>query len=108
MAEDPAAENEAERARRIPPIPMVTRTETAVWVIYALVAVLVVAIPVATRSISLPDAGAVLLLLGAAAMSFRWYRNGELRTAEWMPEAEYEEFLKELQGPYEPPRDPDD
>jgi hypothetical protein len=86
---------------------MVTRTETAGWVIYAVVAALVVAIPVATHSISPLDALAVLLVLGAAAMSFRWYRNGELRTAEWMPEAEYEEFLKELQGPYEPPRDPE-
>ena len=108
MAEDPAAEDEGMRASGIPAIPMVTRTETAVWVICLLVAMLVVAIPVATHTISAPDAGAVLLLLGAAAMSFRWYRNGELRTAEWMPEAEYEEFLKDLQSPYEPLREPDD
>ncbi len=93
--------------RPIPPIPRLTRTERAVWIVYGLVAVLLVAIPVATRSFSPPDAAAVLLLLGAAAMSFRWFRNGELRTAEWMPEAEYEEFLKDLQGPYQPPQDPE-
>ena len=107
MVDDAPDNAEPVGARPIPPIPRLTRTERAVWVVYALVAVLLVAIPIATHSFSPPDAAAMLLLLGAAAMSFRWFRNGELRTAEWMPEAEYEEFLKDLQGPYQPAQDPE-
>ncbi|MHB1576634.1 MAG: hypothetical protein ACYCX9_09005 [Candidatus Dormibacteria bacterium] len=91
----------------IPPVPRLTRTERAVWVVYAAVGIGLIVVPVATRSFSLPNLAAFVLLGGAVAMSYAWFRSGELRTAEWLPEAEYEEFLHRLHDPYEPPDDPD-
>ena len=85
------------------PIPRLTRTEMGMWVVYAVVAIVAVAVPIATRHLTLADVGAWILVLGAAAMSWGWYRSGALRAREWMEEAEYEEFLREMQGPYEPP-----
>lgn len=85
------------------PIPRFTRTEVGVWIVYGIVAVLLIAIPVATRRLSLADIGAGVLLLGAAAMSWGWLHGGQLRTEEWLSEAEYEEFLRDLHRPYEPP-----
>jgi hypothetical protein len=83
----------------VPPIPRLTRTEKSVWVSFGLVTVLVVALPIISHRFTLADAGAVVLLLGAVAISYIWYRSGELRTAEWLTEPEYEGFLKELQQP---------
>jgi hypothetical protein len=83
----------------VPPIPRLTRTEKSVWATFVLVAILVVALPIISHRFTLADAGAVVLLLGAVAISYIWYRSGELRTAEWLTEPEYEGFLKELQQP---------
>ncbi|MHB8394679.1 MAG: hypothetical protein ACYDC5_09290 [Candidatus Dormibacteria bacterium] len=91
----------------IPPVPRYTRTEQVVWLVYGAVAVLLVAIPLLKGSFSLPNLAAFVLLGGAAAMSFGWLRNGRLRTAEWLPEKEYDAFLKELHDPYEPPPETD-
>ncbi|MDA8393716.1 MAG: hypothetical protein M0T72_00510 [Candidatus Dormibacteraeota bacterium] len=85
------------------PIPKLTRTEVGMWVVYAVVAVITVVVPIISHHLSLADVGAWILVLGAAAMSVGWYRSGALRSREWMEEAEYEEFLKEMQGPYQPP-----
>jgi hypothetical protein len=83
----------------VPPVPRFTRTETAVWATFGLVAILVLTLPIISHEFTLADAGAVVLLLGAVAISYIWYRSGELRTAEWLTEPEYEGFLKELQQP---------
>ena len=85
------------------PIPKLTRTEVGMWVVYGVVAVVTVAVPIVSHRLNLADVGAWILVLGAAAMSLGWYRSGALRSREWMEEAEYEEFLKEMQGPYQPP-----
>jgi hypothetical protein len=89
----------------IPPVPRLTRTERAVWAVYALVGIGLVLVPIATRSFTLPNLAAFVLLGGAVAMSYAWFRNGELRSEEWLPEAEYEEFLHRLHAPFEPPDD---
>lgn len=73
------------------------------WVVYGVVAAIAVAVPVISGDFNLADVGAWILVLGAAAMSWGWYRSGALRAPEWMEEAEYEEFLKEMQAPYQPP-----
>lgn len=84
-------------------IPRFTRTEVAVWVVYAIVAVVVVAVPLATHTFSLAVVGAWVLVLGAAAMSWGFLRSGVLRTEEWLSEDEYEEFLREMHRPFDPP-----
>ncbi len=91
----------------IPPVPRLTRTERVVWAVYALVALGLIIVPVATRSFSLSNVAAFVLLGGAVAMSYGWFRSGVLRTAEWLPEDEYEEFLARLHAPFEPSDDSD-
>lgn len=104
MSPDPADEQEESP---IPPVPSLTRTEQVVWVTYLGIAILLIAVPILTHTFSLPTVAAFVLLGGAAAMSLTWYRSGELRTAEWLPEEDYEEFLRQLHSPYENPEDAD-
>jgi hypothetical protein len=84
-------------------IPKLTRTEVGMWVVYGVVGAITVVVPIISRHFDLADVGAWILVLGAAAMSLGWYRSGALRHPEWLEEAEYEEFLKEMQRPYQPP-----
>ncbi len=107
MSSQPNDLGEQEPTLTIPPVPRLTRTERAVWGVYAAVAVGLVLIPILTHSFSLPNVAAFILLGGAVAMSFAWFRSGELRTAEWLPEDQYEEFLEQLHAPYEPADDAD-
>lgn len=91
----------------IPPVPRFTRTEKVVWLVYGVVAVTLVVVPLLTRTFSLPNLAAFVLLGGAAAMSLGWLSSGELRSAEWLSEKEYDAFLKQLHDPYEPPEERD-
>ncbi|MGH7610019.1 MAG: hypothetical protein ACREOD_08845 [Candidatus Dormibacteria bacterium] len=76
-----------------------TATERGVWVVYGVVAAVLLAVPLLTHSLGLLDVAAWLLVVGAAALSTYWMRTGELRCPEWLLAEDYEEFLSELQGP---------
>ncbi len=81
-----------------PPQPTrLTRIEKGTWVIYGLVAVLLLVIPIATHSFSLPDIAAWVLLIATVAMTGIWLRNGALRGPEWLKPEDYERYLKEIQ-----------
>jgi len=93
----------------IPPPPRLTWTERVVWLVYGLVAVLLVVLPARTHSFGVPDAVAWALLIAAVVMSGVWMRMGGLRTSEWLTPDDYEEFLAEIQEvpettPNGPPR----
>ncbi len=107
MTSPPEGPPEDDGEQAIPPVPRLTRTERAVWAVYAAVGIGLVVVPVFTRSFSLANLAAFVLLGGAVAMSYAWFRSGELRTEEWLPEAEYVEFLHRLHAPFEPPEDSD-
>lgn len=84
----------------VPPLPLppqLTRTEKATWIVYGLVAILLIAIPLATRSFSLPDLAAWVLLVGTVAMAAIWYRQRTLHGPEWLRPDDYEAFLKAIQ-----------
>lgn len=84
----------------IPPPPRLTRIEQGTWIVYALVALLLILIPVLTHSFGLPDAAAWVLLVGTVAMTAAWMRSGALRGPEWLRPDDYEKFLSEVQrGP---------
>jgi len=89
----------------IPPAPRLTRTERATWVVYGLVALLLLALPLITHSFSLPDLAAWILLVGAVAMSAAWLRSGAFQAPEWLMPDDYEQFLRELQREGETPAD---
>jgi hypothetical protein len=102
MPEDTTIGEQEERRITVPPTPLLTRTEKAVWSTFAVVAVLVIALPIVSHHFTLADLGALVLVLGAVAISYIWFRNGKLRTAEWLTEREYEGFLKDLHQPRSP------
>jgi len=104
VSPDPA---EGQEEPLIPPVPRLTHTEKAVWGAYLGIAILLIVVPILTHTFSLPTVAAFVLLGGAVAMSLTWFRSGELRTAEWLPEEEYEEFLRQLHAPYEHAEDSD-
>ena len=81
----------------IPPPPRLTRTEQATWVVYGVVAILLLVIPIATHSFSLPDVAAWVLWGGAVTMTAIWMRTGALRGPEWLKPDDYDQFLKEIQ-----------
>ncbi len=82
----------------IPQPPRFTRTELAVWCVYAVIAGLLVAIPLLRHHLDVEDLAAWVLLLGAAGMSAAWLRTGELRCQEWLLPEDYELFLKQIRG----------
>lgn len=105
MAEE--ADSPADQRATIPPIPRFTRTEVGVWVVYGLLAVALVALPLAFGHFSLLNVGAIALLLAAAAMSLYWLHNGRLRTEEWLSPDDYQRYLDDLHRPYERKPPPD-
>lgn len=81
-----------------PPRPQhLTRIELAAWVVYGLVAILLLVIPIATHSFSLPDIAAWVLLIATVTMTGIWLRNGALRGPEWLKPEDYERYLREIQ-----------
>jgi hypothetical protein len=74
-----------------------TRIEQGTWVVYAVVAILLIAIPLLTHSFGLPDIAAWVLLLGTLAMTIGWMRSGALRAPEWLKPEDYERFLDSIQ-----------
>jgi hypothetical protein len=102
MPEDARIGEQEERQISVPSTPLLTRTEKAVWSTFAVVAILVIALPIVSHRFTLADFGAWVLVLGAVAISYIWFRNGQLRTAEWLTEGEYEGFLKDLHQPPSP------
>jgi hypothetical protein len=82
---------------RLPLPPYQTRIELAAWAVYAVVAVLLLVIPLATHSFGLPDVAAWVLLVGAVGMTAFWLRNGALRGPEWLSPEDYERYLKAIQ-----------
>gem|GEM_PF-3421176 len=86
-----------------PPLPpRVTRIEQGTWLVYAVVAILLIVIPLVTHSFGLPDVAAWVLLLGTLAMTVAWMRNGALRAPEWLKPEDYERFLTSIQRVPEP------
>jgi hypothetical protein len=88
------------RGQHAPPIPLpprLTVTEKATWVVYGLVAVLLIAIPLATRSFSIPDMAAWILLVATVALAAVWHRRGTLHGPEWLRPDDYERYLKDIQ-----------
>lgn len=81
----------------LPPPPAQTQTERAAWVVYGVVAVVLVLVPTLSHSLSPVDIGCWVLLLGAAAISFYWHRSGSLIAPEWLTPDDYEEFLADIQ-----------
>lgn len=77
--------------------PHMTRIEQATWVVYGLVAILLLVIPLATHSFGLPDIAAWVLLIGTVTMTAYWLRTGGLRGPEWLKPDDYEMFLKKIQ-----------
>lgn len=107
MTESQDLDQAADRVPTIPPPPHLTRIEQATWLVYALVALLLILIPVLTHSFGLPDLAAWVLLIGTVAMTAAWMRSGALRAPEWLKPDDYERFLKEIQQiPGAPPDDP--
>jgi hypothetical protein len=97
VPESPDWDGTVDPVPEIPPPPRLTRTEQATWAVYALVAILLLVIPILTHSFSLPDVAAWVLLIGTVAMTAVWMRNGALRGPEWLKPDDYEKFLKEIQ-----------
>ncbi|HEY6537477.1 MAG TPA: hypothetical protein VI138_00350 [Candidatus Dormibacteraeota bacterium] len=94
-----------EVATKSPPAPMpprITQTERATWVVYAVVAVLLLAVPLLTHSFSLPVLFAWLLLIATVAMAAVWHRQGTIRGPEWIRPEDYDAFLKKIQQPPTP------
>lgn len=87
----------AERIPEPPLPPRVTRIEQGTWLVYAVVAVLLIVIPFLTHSFGLPDIAAWVLLLGTLAMTIGWMRSGALRAPEWLKPEDYERFLTSIQ-----------
>lgn len=87
----------AERIPEPPLPPRMTRIEQGTWVVYAVVAILLIVIPFLTHSFGLPDIAAWVLLLGTLAMTIGWMRNGALRAPEWLKPDDYERFLTSIQ-----------
>ncbi|MGA8206462.1 MAG: hypothetical protein WB801_10195 [Candidatus Dormiibacterota bacterium] len=87
----------AERIPEPPLPPRVTRIEQGTWAVYAVVAILLIAIPFLTHSFGLPDIAAWVLLLGTVAMTIGWMRSGALRAPEWLKPDDYERFLASIQ-----------
>lgn len=81
-----------------PPLPpRVTRIERGTWLVYLVVAILLIVIPFLTHSFGLPDIAAWVLLLGTLAMTIGWMRSGALRAPEWLKPEDYERFLTSIQ-----------
>ena len=81
-----------------PPLPpRMTRIEQACWVVYGLVALLLLVIPILTHSFGLPDIAAWALLIATVSITAYWMRSGTLRGPEWLKPGDYERFLKEIQ-----------
>ncbi|MGC1185200.1 MAG: hypothetical protein WBA31_08640 [Candidatus Dormiibacterota bacterium] len=102
MAEDRDPEGEPQTVPPLPLPPQLTRTERATWFIYGLVAILLIAIPLATHTFSLPDLAAWVLLVGTVALAAIWYRRRTLHGPEWLSPDDYEAFLKAIQKMPEP------
>ncbi len=80
-----------------PPPPHITRTEQLTWFAYGVIAILLLAIPLATHSFGIPDIAAWVLLVATVGMAAFWLRNGELRGPEWLRPEDYERYLKAIQ-----------
>jgi hypothetical protein len=94
--------------QQVPPLPLpprVTRTERVTWLVYGLVAILLIVIPLATHSFSLPDLAAWVLLIGTVVLATTWQRQGTLHGPEWLRPDDYEAFLKAIQRMPDPSQD---
>lgn len=87
----------AERIPEPPLPPRMTRIEQGTWAVYAVVAILLIVIPITTHSFGLADIAAWVLLLGTLAMTIGWIRDGALRAPEWLKPEDYERFLTSIQ-----------
>lgn len=96
----PQSEGRNVTAARVPEPPLptrMTRIEQAAWVVYALVALLLLVIPWATHSFGAPDIAAWVVLLATISITAFWLRTGALRGPEWLKPDDYEQFLKQIQ-----------